>query len=623
MKCRASVNRTSRARSTAVALRKRGALAGAVLPVVEPMERRVMLSFSASLSGLPTANTTSNYILNVTNTGSVSASIETFNFGPPDTYSNTVGPSPAPTNPQASGHTYSTTATETPSASVTPSGGSAFTIPLTLDAGFNSQSVSGKVVTNSYGNTGSGNSGVAMVIDPFLGGISGNDILVLAPYDVTGTSSEWAVTAFEADGAPDTSFGAANTPGTKVVSFDSGNDVPTGLAIDPGTRGNIDVVGNCATGWAAAQLSGSGSAVLWQDSGFVSSGAAEAVAVQDDGKLVVAGYQGTSMVAFRLNRDGTTDTGFGSSGKKTISFSNSVSSQGNAVIQEGSGGDDIIGGFSCECSSNGDDFALAALNVSDGSYDTHFGSQGRVTTNFGAVYGSTNSSDFLYGLAYDSTLSRIVAVGQTTYGGNRFGVAAYTSSGARDTSNFNSPRGLEGLTIGTNSVAYSVAVDSSSNIILAGTATGATNMSGTSNDFALERISKSGVADTAFGSSGVITTDFSNGSIFTSGYDVARGVAVDSDGTIVAAGRTGTGSAGGYLAVARYLSSNQITPTSGGMSPKVATLVGTQARLADVAAISGTPLRLAGPSPAGDSATAAAEILPGLLDRLLRHVRRR
>ena len=110
-----------------------------------------------------------------------------------------------------------------------------------------------------------------------------------------------------------------------------------------------------------------------------SSSVAESVALQSDGKIVVAGYTGPgdSFALARYNTDGTLDTSFGSSGKVTNNFGfhasqqRSVQADGKIVVAGGVG--------------NGSswDFAVARYNM-DGTLDTSFGGgTGEVTTDFG------------------------------------------------------------------------------------------------------------------------------------------------------------------------------------------------------------------------------------------------
>lgn len=109
---------------------------------------------------------------------------------------------------------------------------------------------------------------------------------------------------------------------------------------------------------------------------------ANAVAVQADGKtLIVGGCSGAllfAFCAFRYNLDGTPDTSFGTAGKARTSVS-SVSSVANAVAIQSDG--KIVLAGNCAGSSN-DEFCALRYNA-DGTLDTAFGTSGTVVTPMG------------------------------------------------------------------------------------------------------------------------------------------------------------------------------------------------------------------------------------------------
>jgi len=530
-------------------------LRAACLPVVEEVERRDYLSFSASLGAAPgPITTTQQYTAYVDTTGSVSASSDVFNWD--GTNTTTVN---SPADPQSAQHTYGTVGTYSPTATVTPSGGSAFTAPLSLDINFGiSPTYSGKTVAKSNGATGT-NNGVGMYID------GQGHIFVLATYNNGGTN-ELAVTEFNSNGSVDTTDGFG-TNGTKVISFDSFNDTPAGIGYDS-SAGDIIVAGTSHTGLSVAAISPSNGNY---DTNFGSmgqvvgaaSGTCSAMVIESDGKIVLIGKDNsttTNFQAFRLTSAGATDNSFGTNGKKTVSFSgNAVAYAGveASFIGSNSNDDDIIlGGSACVSGCSHVDFAFAALKVSDGSLDPGFNTTGKQTFNFCAPNGDQDAD---YSLAVDTTNDRVVGGGVDN---SQMGVVVLNHNGALDTT-FNTSGAVTVGVGATSSADYGVAVQSSDQkIVLAGTTSGYSPFSGTSNDFAMVRLNTNGTADSTFGSSGKIATDFSNSS-FNNGYDVAKAVLVDSDGTIVAVGQSGSTSSGGYIGLARYLSSNQIVVNQG------------------------------------------------------------
>jgi uncharacterized delta-60 repeat protein len=100
--------------------------------------------------------------------------------------------------------------------------------------------------------------------------------------------------------------------------------------------------------------------------------------------------------------------------------------------------------------------------------------------------------------------------------------------------------------------AISAAVQADGKIVVAGSVFGATS------DFLLARYNADGTLDAAFGSGGIVTTDFAGGD------DAASAVAIQSDGKIVAVGAAYMGSATrGDFALARYNTDGSLDATFG------------------------------------------------------------
>lgn len=99
--------------------------------------------------------------------------------------------------------------------------------------------------------------------------------------------------------------------------------------------------------------------------------------------------------------------------------------------------------------------------------------------------------------------------------------------------------------------ANTVALQTDGKIVVAGV----TSANGTL-DFALARYLTNGALDTTFGNNGLVITDF--------GFDEsAHGVAIQSDGKIVAGGGSDKGAAGWDVVLARYDTSGALDPTFG------------------------------------------------------------
>jgi uncharacterized delta-60 repeat protein len=144
---------------------------------------------------------------------------------------------------------------------------------------------------------------------------------------------------------------------------------------------------------------------------------ATSVKVQRDGKIVVAGYAGTDsprLAVARYRSNGSLDPSFGTNGEVLepgLGFALALQRDGKLVV----------GG------AYGPDFALYRLKP-DGSLDTGFGTSGEVTTSFGASPGAE-----VHGLAIQSD-GKIVAVGQafTPGFGIEWAMARYNPDGSLD-----------------------------------------------------------------------------------------------------------------------------------------------------------------------------------------------
>src|SRR5262245_3351512 len=143
--------------------------------------------------------------------------------------------------------------------------------------------------------------------------------------------------------------------------------------------------------------------------------------IQNDGKIVAGGSNSGSgrsdFAIARYNTDGSLDSTFGSNGKLTPDFQGSSSALYALALQPDG---KIIG-----ASSAGDitDFALVRYNT-DGNLDTTFGAGGRVITDFG-------SFEFARAVAIQAD-GKIVAAGETLKSSRDFAIARYNPDGTVD-----------------------------------------------------------------------------------------------------------------------------------------------------------------------------------------------
>jgi uncharacterized delta-60 repeat protein len=239
---------------------------------------------------------------------------------------------------------------------------------------------------------------------------------------------DFAVARFRTNGAPDTSFGDGGKVLTPLATARS-LDVAKAVAIQP--NGRIVVVGSSnaggSTDFAVARYNrngsldrtfGAGGIVLTDASGERGTDVAFDVAVQADGKIVVAG-SGDGFTVVRYHRNGTLDPAFGTGGRTNVELYGSA----GAVAVQADGRIVVAGESSLTLGAWTRDFTLVRFDR-NGSPDTSFGDGGKVTTDFA---GNGTSDEQLTGLAIAPD-GGIVAAGASTSRTGRgfdFAVARY------------------------------------------------------------------------------------------------------------------------------------------------------------------------------------------------------
>jgi uncharacterized delta-60 repeat protein len=374
-----------------------------------------------------------------------------------------------------------------------------------------------------------------------------------------------------AAGDLDPTFGVG---GIVVTEFFGGLDQAAAVLIQPDGRiiavGSVDVgMPNANFGLARYNTDGSldasfggGGKVVTDFFGSIDF-AFDAV-LQPDGKIVVAGQTssettGLDFALARYNSDGSLDASFGRGGKVTTDFFGDFDEGFSVALQPD--GKIIVAGIVTNGSSENTDFGLARYN-SDGSLDTSFGNGGKVTTDF---FGSLDQA-FAVAVQPDG---KIVLAGGAVNNSRFltiFALARYNADGSLDAT-FGSG-GRVTTSIGTLSEAFDIVIQPDAKIIAAGGAVVGDGSLG--NDFALARYNVNGSLDTSFGTGGVVTLDIGGRN------DQARGVVLQQNGKIVAAGGAIVHNRPDLdIALARF-NSNGSVDTSFGTNGKVTTdFVGT------------------------------------------------
>ncbi|MFC9388492.1 calcium-binding protein [Streptomyces venezuelae] len=380
------------------------------------------------------------------------------------------------------------------------------------------------------------------VTTPITGYAEGHDIarqpdgkLVVVGVSEAG----FALARYDANGSLDPGFGG---DGIVTSDFGGGSHSANAVAIQPSdgkivVAGTTEVIaeeggGCCFFSMARYNTDGSldtgfGDGGLVRVDEFGGSADGADVAVQPDGRIVAAGKGGGGGFALvRLGTDGGLDPTLGGDGAVVAGFTPTSpqdaggTARGMALQPDGK----IVSvGY---VGNTAFDIGVARYN-SNGTLDTTFSGDGMVTADFGGT-------EFGNAVAVQPD-GKIVAAGS---GGAGFAVLRYNADGSPD-AGFGTGGRTSVNAPGDGGIAYGLALQQNGKIVLAGRADDPN--SSEANDFGLARLNVNGTVDTGFGGDGFVVTGFND-------FDEARGVLVQPDGKIVAAGY----GAGFAFALARY-----------------------------------------------------------------------
>ena len=203
------------------------------------------------------------------------------------------------------------------------------------------------------------------------------------------------------------------------------------------------------------------------------------VVMQADGKILVSGatfvkYSSYDFALARYNSDGSLDTTFSGDGKVTTDFGEGDDHGYSVVMQPD--GKIIVAGFAFNYSG---DFVLARYNA-DGTLDTTFSDDGKVVTDFGG-------DDYGFSVVIQPD-GKIIVAGLRSFD---FAVARYNSDGTLDKTFFGD--GKVTTDFGGGDFGYSVVMQADGKIVVAGASWASDNIS--SADFALARFNSDGSLD--------------------------------------------------------------------------------------------------------------------------------
>ena len=369
-----------------------------------------------------------------------------------------------------------------------------------------------------------------------------NDGKVLAAgYTWNGSNYDFALARYNTNGTPDNSFSG---DGRQTTDFSAGDDYAYSLTIQ--NDGKIVLAGVADSNFAVARYNSDGSpdnsfsgGKVTTDFGFDDN--AQSVAIQSDGKIIVAGWSVNGVDDFtqqpisdfalvRYNSNGTPDNSFSGDGKLTTDFGYDDLAKAVTIQNDGK----ILVAGTRQVYNQGDntsEFALARYNT-DGSPDNGFSGDGKqLTTINNNAYGNS------IGIQKDG---KIIVGGNTGFesaSSSDFAVARYNTNGSIDNTFGEGGIGIQTTYFGSvYKFANPLVVQSDGKIILAG---------GSNGNFALVRYSPDGIPDNTFSDDGIQVTQAS------AADDRIEGMAIDDDKLYVA----GYGQYPGNLGtLARYLS---------------------------------------------------------------------
>jgi uncharacterized delta-60 repeat protein len=367
-----------------------------------------------------------------------------------------------------------------------------------------------------------------------------------------GTLQDFILARFNADGSIDRSFGPTGD-GKVTTDMGSGFIVEEATAVAVQADGKIVLVGYTAIDNAPPNADGPPTFALARyntdgslDTGFgrqgrVSgnvNGRARAVAIQTDGRIVVAGEfsfdstNGSDFSDFTIARfrpDGNLDPTFGADATgqiaRDLGGSNSAT---NIVVQPD--GKIVVSGTAQ--SSSADHTDVARFNA-DGSFDDSFGTGGKLKLQ-GELVGN--------GLARQPD-GKMVLVGSVVQpiapATARYVLRRLNTNGTPD--NGFGTAGKVAVAFTQNARANAVALQADGKIVVVGTSAFVSV-----SEFVVARYNPNGTLDTGFGTAGTLEVDF-----FNFGAE-GENVLVQPDGRIVVSGFAGKSTGGGY-GVARIL----------------------------------------------------------------------
>lgn len=382
--------------------------------------------------------------------------------------------------------------------------------------------------------------------------LSGDKIII--GLEIFGGSAEIVLIQYNHDGSIDTGFGVdgivsptiSNLVQLSAMSVQGDGKLLVSGSVQNGFQDDIGLIRLDTDGTLDTSFGINGIATA--DNGGVDD-SGQALAVQGDGKIVVAGNSSNGLnrdfAVVRFSSSGLLETGFGAGGFALVDFSANSDSAFGVAIQS----DDkiVVTGYTDDGAQN--DMAVARLD-SNGLLDESFGVEGKASYAFASGFGRSfnivlQGSDILIGGSWSDHSQWDVE------GKSQGVVIRFSDQGALDMS-----FGVDGIVIfhGIADVQINdVLIQSDNKILVAGQTSGYLF-----DDIFLARYESNGSPDPTFGEDGFVVTSFS------ARDDQALALALQSDGKILIGGTAYDEDFSMYkMAVVRYAADGSLDSTFG------------------------------------------------------------
>ena len=387
-------------------------------------------------------------------------------------------------------------------------------------------------------------------------------ILVAGSSFKSSSNYDFALVRYNNNGSIDTSFSG---DGILTTDFGSSLDWATSLTLQAdgkilmaGSRENrlsdFELVRYNSNGSLDVSFSGDG--MLTTDFGL-NNAWAESMTLQADGKILVAGYTYNSIGNYdfalvRYNNDGSLDTSFGGEGKLTTDFGTALRPSNDVVSSIGlqTDGKILVAGYSEEWFRDGAQDFALVRYNSNGSLDMSFSGDGMLTTDLGL------SQEWADGMTLQADGKILLAGTSYSSSGNyNFALVRYNSDGSLDTSFCGDGKLI--TDIGSIwDVSSSIELQADGKILVAGY----TYNSSGNYDFALVRYNNDGSLDTSFGGAGLVITAIGPASAF------AVSMTLQGDGKILLAGQSYNSSGNLDFTLVRYNTDGSLDTSFGAIS---------------------------------------------------------